>query len=126
MSAGHGGQIVVSLATEEVVQESGVELLDLGEHVLRDLARPERVFQVVHPGLRSEFPRLSSLDAFPGNLPAQVTSFVGRDHDLAIIARLLDVERLVTVTGVGGVGKTRGHPGRSVGAAIVPRRHMAV
>ena len=79
MSAGHGGQIVVSLATEELVQESGVELLDLGEHVLRDLARPERVFQVVHPGLRREFPRLSSLDAFPGNLPAQVTSFVGRD-----------------------------------------------
>ena len=107
MSAGHGGQIVVSLATEELVQESGVELLDLGEHVLRDLARPERVFQVVHPGLRSEFPRLSSLDAFPGNLPAQVTSFVGRDDDLAILARLLDAERLVTVTGVGGVGKTR-------------------
>ena len=107
MSAGHGGQIVVSLATEELVQESGVELLDLGEHVLRDLARPERVFQVVHPGLRSEFPRLSSLDAFPGNLPAEVTSFVGRDDDLAILARLLDAERLVTVTGVGGVGKTR-------------------
>ena len=107
MSAGHGGQIVVSLATEELVQESGVELLDLGEHVLRDLARPERVFQVVHPGLRSEFPRLSSLDAFPGNLPAQFTSFVGRDDDLAIIATLLDADRLVTVTGVGGVGKTR-------------------
>jgi Adenylate and Guanylate cyclase catalytic domain len=107
MSAGHGGQIVVSLATEELVQESGVELLDLGEHLLRDLARPDRVFQVVHPELRREFPRLSSLDAFPGNLPAQVTSFVGRDDDLAIIAALLDVERLVTVTGVGGVGKTR-------------------
>ena len=62
---------------------------------------------MVHPGLRSEFPRLSSLDAFPGNLPAQFTSFVGRDDDLAIIATLLDADRLVTVTGVGGVGKTR-------------------
>ena len=69
MSAAHGGQVVVSLATEELVQESGVELLDLGEHVLKDLSRAERVFQVVHPELRGDFPVLRSLDAFPGTCP---------------------------------------------------------
>ena len=62
MSVAHGGQIVVSLATEELVQESGVELADLGEHALRDLARAERVFQVVHPDLEREFPALRSVD----------------------------------------------------------------
>ncbi len=108
MSAAHGGQIVVSLATEELVQESGVELLDLGEHVLKDLSRAERVFQVVHPELRSDFPVLRSLDALPGNLPAQVTSFVGRDDDVAQIVELLaEGAALVTLIGTGGVGKTR-------------------
>ena len=108
MSAAHGGQIVVSLATEELVQESGVELLDLGEHVLKDLSRAERVFQVVHPELRRDFPVLRSLDAFPGNLPAQVTSFVGRDDDVAqIVEMLAEGAALVTLIGTGGVGKTR-------------------
>ena len=119
MSAAHGGQIVVSLATEELAQESGVDLLDLGEHSLRDLARPERVFQVVHPELPREFPRLSSLDAFPGNLPAQVTSFVGRDAELTAVAAALDSARLVTLTGVGGVGKTR--LSLQVAAEVLPR-----
>ncbi len=108
MSVAHGGQIVVSLATEELVQEHGVELLDLGEHVLKDLSRAERVFQVVHPELRSDFPVLRSLDAFPGNLPAQVTSFVGRDDDVAqIVEMLAEGAALVTLIGTGGVGKTR-------------------
>ena len=108
MSAAHGGQVVVSLATEELVQESGVELLDLGEHVLKDLSRAERVFQVVHPELRRDFPVLRSLDAFPGNLPAQVTSFVGRDDDVAqIVEMLAEGAALVTLIGTGGVGKTR-------------------
>ena len=108
MSVAHGGQIVVSLATEELVQESGVELLDLGEHVLKDLSRAERVFQVVHPELRSDFPVLRSLDALPGNLPAQVTSFVGRDDDVAqIVEMLAEGAALVTLIGTGGVGKTR-------------------
>jgi predicted ATPase/class 3 adenylate cyclase len=110
MSAAHGGQIVVSLATEELVRDDlrdGAGFEDLGEHGLRDLARPERVFQVTHPSLRRDFSRLRSLDAFPGNLPAQVTSFVGRDTDLAAVASALEAARLVTLTGVGGVGKTR-------------------
>ena len=108
MSVAHGGQIVVSLATEELVQERGVELLDLGEHVLKDLSRAERVFQVVHPDLRSDFPVIRSLDALPGNLPAQVTSFVGRDDDVAqIVEMLAEGAALVTLIGTGGVGKTR-------------------
>ncbi len=119
MSAAHGGQIVVSLATEELVQDHGVELLDLGEHALRDLARPERVFQVVHPDLPREFAVISSLEAFPGNLPAQVTSFVGRDAELAAVAAALGSSRLVTLTGVGGVGKTR--LSLQVAAEMLPR-----
>ena len=107
MSVAHGAQIVVSLATEQLVPDGDVELLDLGEHALRDLARPERVFQVAHPGLVREFPRLSSLEAFAGNLPVQVTSFVGRDEDVDRIVTVLDDASLVTLTGTGGVGKTR-------------------
>jgi predicted ATPase/class 3 adenylate cyclase/DNA-binding SARP family transcriptional activator len=106
----HGGQVVVSLATEQLVGDAlplGVGLVDLGEHRLRDLSRPERVFGLIAPGLSSEFPPLRSLDLFLGNLPLQLTSFVGRDHELAAIDKLLREERLVTLTGVGGVGKTR-------------------
>jgi len=107
MSAAHGGQIVLSLATEELVQEAGFELLDLGEHNLRDLARAERVFQVVADGLARDFPPLQSLDAIPRHLPLQTTSFVGREADVAAIGGALGAARLVTLTGVGGVGKTR-------------------
>ncbi|MFI5372103.1 MAG: adenylate/guanylate cyclase domain-containing protein, partial [Candidatus Eisenbacteria bacterium] len=78
MSIAHGGQIVVSVVTSELLRDTDIELVDLGEHRLRDLGRPEVVFQVVHPELRRDFPRLQSLDAFPGNLPVQLTSFVGR------------------------------------------------
>ena len=110
MAAAHGGQVVVSLATEELVRDSlpeHVTLVDLGEHRLRDLARPERIFQLAHPELLGDFPRLQSLDAFPCNLPAQVSSFVGRDQDVAEVSRALAEWRLLTLTGVGGVGKTR-------------------
>jgi len=107
MSVAHGGQIVVSLATEELVQDGAVELVDLGEHALRDLARPEHVFQVARDGLAREFPRLSSLETFGGNLPLQVSSFVGRDDDVARIVEMLGDASLVTLTGTGGVGKTR-------------------
>jgi predicted ATPase/class 3 adenylate cyclase len=117
--AAHGGQIVVSLATEELVRDGEVELVDLGEHALRDLARPERVFQVAHPGLLREFPRLSSLEAFGGNLPVQLTSFVGRDDDIARVVATLDAASLVTLTGTGGVGKTR--LAVQVAAEVVPR-----
>ena len=82
-------------------------LVDLGEHRLRDLSRAERAFQLEGPGLATAFPRLRSLDAFPGNLPVQLTSFVGRDDDIAGVATALTEARLVTLTGVGGVGKTR-------------------
>jgi predicted ATPase/class 3 adenylate cyclase len=121
MSAGHGGQVLCSQATADLVRDSlpgAMELVDLGEHSLRDLARPERVFQLGYPGLVREFPRLSSLDAFAGNLPVQVTSFVGRDGDVARIVALLGDVSLVTLTGTGGVGKTR--LAVQVAAEIVP------
>jgi predicted ATPase/class 3 adenylate cyclase len=119
MSIAHGGQIVMSLATEELVQEGEVELVDLGEHALRDLARPERVFQVANPGLLREFPRLSSLGTFAGNLPVQVSSFVGREDDVARIVASLEDASLVTLTGTGGVGKTR--LAVQVASEVVPR-----
>jgi predicted ATPase/class 3 adenylate cyclase len=110
MSVAHGGQIVVSLATEELLRDDGAgdcTLLDLGEHRLRDLADPERVFQLEHPGLERAFDPLRSLDAYRGNLPSQATSFVGREEEMRSIRDALASSRLVTVTGVGGVGKTR-------------------
>jgi predicted ATPase/class 3 adenylate cyclase len=121
-AAAHGGQIVCSQATADLVRDSlpaDVELVDLGEHALRDLSRPERVFQVVQPGLECEFPPLASLDAFGGNLPVQVTSFVGRDEDVARIVETLDETSLVTLTGTGGVGKTR--LAVQVAAEVLPR-----
>ena len=122
MSVAHGGQVVVSLTTEELLRDEGADdftLLDLGEHRLRDLSRPERIFQLGGPGMGTEFPPLRSLDAFAGNLPAQVTSFVGRDRELAAVAGALDDARLVTITGVGGVGKTR--LALHVAAELLPR-----
>ena len=105
MAVAHGGQIVVSGTTHSLVE--GFELIDLGEHRLRDLADAVRVFQVVHPNLRAEFPPLRSLDALPGNLPRQVTSFVGRESEVVSLAELVCRSSLLTLTGVGGVGKTR-------------------
>jgi len=110
MSAAHGGQVIVSLATEELVRDdldAGVSLLDLGELRLRDLSRADRVYQLCADGVASEFPPLRSLDAYAGNLPVQLTSFVGRDDELHAVADALRGARLVTLTGVGGVGKTR-------------------
>ena len=119
MSVAHGGQVVVSLAASELLPDGGVELLDLGEHALRDLSRPERVFQVEHPGLDRDFPPLATLDAYAGNLPIQVTSFVGRDDDVARIVALLGESVLVTLIGTGGVGKTR--LAAQVAAEVLPR-----
>jgi predicted ATPase/class 3 adenylate cyclase len=121
-AAAHGGQLVMSHATVELVWDalpSGVELLDLGEHRLRDLGRPERMFQVVHPELPRAFGALRTLDAFPGNLPLQVSSFVGRGRELARVVKALGDARLVTLTGVGGVGKTR--LALQVAAEVLPR-----
>jgi predicted ATPase/class 3 adenylate cyclase len=107
MSVAHGGQVVVSWATAGLVRDGSVELIDLGEHRLRDLTNAERIFQVHAPGLGREFPRLRSLDVLPGNLPLQMSSFVGRDREIARVVAALSEARVVTLTGVGGVGKTR-------------------
>jgi predicted ATPase/class 3 adenylate cyclase len=107
MSVGHGGQVLASLATNELMRGSGVEFLDLGSHHLRDLGEPERIFQVLHPGLNTEFAPLRSLNSYATNLPLQMTSFVGRGRELVEITKAFDDNRVVTLTGVGGVGKTR-------------------
>jgi predicted ATPase/class 3 adenylate cyclase len=110
MSIGHGGQILLSAVTADLVREGlrqNVTLLDLGEHRLKDLVRPERVFQLLDPGLRNDFPPLKSLDAFSNNLPVQLTSFVGREKEIADARRLLGTTHLLTLTGSGGTGKSR-------------------
>jgi predicted ATPase/class 3 adenylate cyclase len=109
MSVAHGGQIVVSLTTEALVRDTSADIafVDLGEHRLRDLSQAEHVFQVAADGITREFPPLRSVDAFRGNLPSQATSFIGRDSELAELSGVLRAARLVTITGVGGVGKTR-------------------
>lgn len=107
--AGHGGQIVVSQTTAELVRErlpGEATLIDLGQHRLKDLGDPQRLFQVDAAGLPAMFPRLRSLDA-PHNLPAERSSFIGRDAEIAAVRRLLAEYRLVTLTGIGGSGKTR-------------------
>lgn len=110
MSVAHGGQVLVSQALAALVGArlpSRMTLRDLGLARLRDLAQPERVYQLVHPSLRESFPALRSLEAIPNNLPQQVTSFIGRDRELGEIRELLRRARLVTVVGAGGLGKTR-------------------
>ncbi|MGB7794628.1 MAG: AAA family ATPase [Terrimicrobiaceae bacterium] len=87
----------------------GASLCDLGEHRLKDLVRSERVYQLIHPDLPADFPPLKSLNAFPNNLPVQLTSFIGRQAEVKAGKDLLMREnvRLVTLTGPGGTGKTR-------------------
>ena len=106
----HGGQVLASGATRLLAGEdlaTGVALRDLGEHRLKDLAQPERVFQLVIDGCPSEFPPLRTLDRVPNNLPQQITTFIGREKELKEGLRLLDRARLLTLTGPGGTGKTR-------------------
>ncbi|MFN8384849.1 MAG: adenylate/guanylate cyclase domain-containing protein [Anaerolineales bacterium] len=110
MSAGHGGQVLVSLISEEIIRDNpppNVELRDLGEHRLKDLIRPKHIFQLVAPSLPSDFPPLKTLDAYPNNLPLQLTSFIGREKEIAEIKKEVKTHRLVTLTGSGGTGKTR-------------------
>jgi class 3 adenylate cyclase len=107
----HGGQTVLSGATEDMVVDrlpAGAWLTDLGTHPLRDLPRPERVVQLCHPDLRNDFPPLRTPKSVGAhNLPVQLTSFVRRDAEIRDVRRLLADDRLVTLTGAGGAGKTR-------------------
>jgi predicted ATPase/class 3 adenylate cyclase len=108
--AGHGGQVIVSDATRALVEHAlpeGTTLRDLGEHRLKDILHPEHLHDLVVEGLPADFPLLRTLDARPNNLPVQLTSFVGREGEIAEIGRLLARTRLLTLTGAGGTGKTR-------------------
>ncbi|MGZ8715020.1 MAG: ATP-binding protein, partial [Mycobacterium sp.] len=105
MAAGHGGQVL--LADSTAVLLSGVELIDLGPRRLRDVSMPVGVFQVQAEGLRTQFPPLRALDTTPGNLRPATTSLIGRGIEVAEVQAAVKVHRVVTLTGVGGVGKTR-------------------
>src|SRR5215475_6684950 len=113
LAAGHGGQILLSTATRELLRGSlpeGVTLRDLGEQRLKDFDRPERVYQVDEPGLPGEFPPLRAVargGVCEGNLPVEVSSFIGREKELREVRRLLGTTHLLNLVGAGGTGKTR-------------------
>ncbi len=109
-SIAHGGQVILSDSARLLVStlpHPDWALVDLGSHRLKDLQHPEQVWQLVIPDLPAEFPRLNSLNVALSNLPEQITSFIGREYEIARLATLLQGQRLVTVVGSGGVGKTR-------------------
>jgi predicted ATPase/class 3 adenylate cyclase len=105
MAAGHGGQVLFDGTTADLL--NGFDLVELGPKRLRDLTKPVVLFQVLAADLRAEFPPLRALDASPGNLRPQTTSFIGREAEVAEVQAAVKAHRLVTLTGVGGVGKTR-------------------
>jgi predicted ATPase/class 3 adenylate cyclase/Tfp pilus assembly protein PilF len=112
MAVAHGGQILLSLATEELLRDrlpADITLRDMGERRLKDLIRPERVYQVIAPDLPADFPPLKTLDARPNNLPAQTTPLIGRENEIRAVKEQLSNTnvRLLTLSGVGGTGKTR-------------------
>ncbi len=110
MSAGYGGQVLLTQATYDLVRDHlpvGATFIDLGEHRLKDLIRPEHVYQLSAQGLISDFPPLKSLDIYRHNLPPQMTSFIGREKEIAEVKQALSEHHLVTLTGSGGAGKTR-------------------
>lgn len=122
LEVAHGGQTLVSRATYHLLPDPlacEVTLVDLGEHRLRDLRRATRIYQMRHPDLPVDFPALRSLDSLPHNLPTQLTSFIGREREIAEVKRLLPENRLVTLTGAGGGGKTR--LALQVGAEVIDR-----
>ncbi len=112
LSAGYGGQVLLNQSTYELVRDHlppGADLLDLGEHYLKDLVHPEHIYQLAAPGLPEVFPPLKTADPQLINLPAQPTPFIGREEELARIEQLLQTPgcRLITLVGIGGAGKTR-------------------
>jgi predicted ATPase/class 3 adenylate cyclase len=110
LSAGHGAQVLLSGPTENLVRgqlPKEVDLRDMGKHSFKDIPQSVRVFQVVVPGLQTEFPALRTPDTHPNNLPAQLTSFIGREKELGDVKRLLQNTHLLTLIGPGGTGKTR-------------------
>ena len=110
LAVAHGGQVLISGATEQLVADSlpdRVSLRDLGQHGLRDIPRPEHIYQLLHPDLAAQFPPLRSIGAERTNLPEPLTTFVGREAELAGLAKLMDQARIVTVIGPGGIGKSR-------------------
>jgi predicted ATPase/class 3 adenylate cyclase len=110
LATGHGGQTLLSQATFELTRDSlpdAVCLRELGAHQLKDLARPEQVYELQHPDLPGNFPPIKSLSTHPNNLPQQLTSFIGREKEIVEIEALLARTRVVTLTGSGGSGKTR-------------------
>lgn len=110
LAIGYGGQVLASGTAGDVLQDemqAQVSLRDLGAHRLKDLSRAEHVYQLCAPGLPETFPALRSIDGLPNNLPQQLTSFVGRESDVAEIKTLLETHRLVSLIGAGGSGKTR-------------------
>jgi class 3 adenylate cyclase len=105
MSAAHGGQVLLSQISADMLRErlpDGVDLIDLGEHMLKDLADTERIHQLLHPALETEFPKLRTIEGPSSNLPVQLTTFVGRERELGELHSLLARNRLVTLTGSGG------------------------
>ena len=125
-SAAHGGQILLSQITCELLQDEGLQITfkSLGEHRLRNLDRPEHLFQAMADGLGADFPPPKSMEVLPNNLPVQTTSFIGREREMEEVHRLLEKGRLVTLTGTGGTGKTR--LSLEVGARLINEFHDGV
>jgi len=110
LSAGHGGQVLLSLVTKELLDNLlpvNTELRDMGKHQLKNLVRPAHLFQLIVEGLPSDFPPLNTLDSYRHNLPVQLTSFIGREKEITDVIHLLERARLITLVGAGGMGKTR-------------------
>ena len=108
MSAGHGGQILLSQTAHDLTRDklpAQAQFMDMGERSLKDVARPEHLYQLMVPDLPSEFAPLKTLGSFNHNLPAQLTSFIGRSKVMDEIKKLIDANRIVTLTGSGGAEK---------------------
>ncbi len=110
MSTAYSGQVLLSVEVAELTRgylPAEATLRDMGQHRMKGMTQPEHLYQVLAPDLPADFPPLQTLDAFPNNLPTQLTSFIGREKEIAEIKALLHSSRLVTLTGSGGTGKTR-------------------